>query len=307
VSQAAIETDRLSRQFGRLWALRDVTLTVPPGRVVALLGPNGAGKTTLLRLLLGLLEPTSGTSKVLGAPSRSLPAEVSCRIASIVDGHEPPRWATLKGLMDLQASAAPEFDRDLARHFVVDRGMSPKDRYGALSKGQKRWALTGIALAGNADVLLLDEPADGLDPAAREEFYGRLRDHATEREAAVLVATHIIGDIERVADDVALIDRGGIILSASLEDLRERVREVELPADVAIADLGEGIDVIAGKSDSDGRVVWLRCDKPVDDSLRKRLGDQALIRTVGLESLYLVLTREQTKSRVESPEEVECV
>jgi ABC-2 type transport system ATP-binding protein len=253
------------------------------------LGPNGAGKTTLLKLLAGLIEPTEGGSRLLGAPSRAMPPDICGRIAVMLDGHEPPGWATPHRLIGLQAEASPGFDRGFAETFICARGISAKSRYGTLSKGQKRRTLAGLCLASGADVLLLDEPAEGLDPAARRELYDSIRDRVNENEATVLIATHIIHDIERIADDAAVIREGRLLLHEPLEDLREQVREIALPEGAPPPVFPGGIELIGQKREAGVRFYWARVLNGDMAALGALLSEGADIHTVDLETLYLAL------------------
>ena len=290
MNQLCVETEGLGRRFGNVRALDDLSLTIPAGCVLALLGPNGAGKTTLLRLLMGHLEPTTGRARVLGADARAMPPEVACRIASMGEGHAPPRWATGRNLFDLQRAAADAFDRAEAEQLCRHRAVPLDAHYSALSKGRRRWLLESLVLASRADLLLLDEPADGLDPSARRDLFDRLRDYVNDTGAGAIVATHVIGDVERVADDVALIDHGRLVLHEPLEDLREHVREVELPPSADASVLTEQGQLLGSQDVAGTRLVWIRCGDEGAGGLRKRLGPGAAVRTVTLESLYLALT-----------------
>lgn len=285
----AVKTDHLTRDFGHVRALDGLSIDVPPGHVLALLGPNGAGKTTFLKLVMGLIEPTRGQAWVLGAPARHQPADVCSRIAFVGDGHEPPRWASLKDLEALQAGASPRFDGERFRSLLPDRDLSMRSRFAALSKGQKRWVLAGLAFAAKPDLLLMDEPADGLDPSARLSLYDRLRDHVSDTDASAIVTTHVIGDIERVADDVAIIDRGKLILHAPLEDLREQVRQVELSDGGVMPDLGNSMTLLGSVEWKGAAIVWVRCQGGDDGELRRLVGPAARVRPVGLEDVYLAI------------------
>ena len=239
MDKLVIRTEGLGRDFGRKQAVEDLTLAVEQGKVIALLGPNGAGKTTLLNLVSGRLAPSNGKAWVFAQDSRRLTPDSTSRIAQMTDRSEPHHWATLKDLMNLQKGATPGFDRGFAEHICTKRDLPLKGTYGTLSKGQKRWVLASLALASDAGLLLLDEPADGLDPSARRELYNHVRDYVTRKNATAVVATHIIGDIERIADEVAIINGGHLALHASLEDLREQVKEIELPADTDLEPVAE--------------------------------------------------------------------
>ena len=160
--------------------------------------------------------------------------------------------------------------------------------YGSLSKGQRRWVLTSLALACHPTLVLLDEPADGLDPAARKALYDSVRDHVNAEEATAIVTTHHIADVERIADEVAIIANGTLTLHAPLEDLRDRARLVETPDGTTPADL-DGLVTLLGKAAPNGdRIVMLNRDI-TDDELRRQLGGNAEIRHVGLEELYLAV------------------
>jgi ABC-2 type transport system ATP-binding protein len=305
MNSGAIRVEGLTRDYGRFRALDHVNLTIEPGRVVALLGPNGAGKTTLLRLLMGLLEPTEGRSWLLGGASRALPEAVVSRIGYMGDAEEPPGWATIQGLIDLQAGASAHFDRERMKQLLEAQGLGPGRTYGSLSKGQKKWVRAGLILAAETDVLLMDEPAEGLDPSARRDLYDRLREQASQRDATAVVATHVISDIERIADDVALLDRGRLAVHAALEDLREQVRQVELPAAEPVPPWPKGVDVLGRGCDGDVQFLWVQCPPGTESDLESVLSRQAVVRRVGLETFYLAVTQHGRPAETSHPQ-TEC-
>jgi ABC-2 type transport system ATP-binding protein len=284
-----VQTTDLSRDFGEIRALDHLTLEVPKGMILTLLGPNGAGKTTLLRILMGLLEPTGGEARVLGAPARSQPADVAGRVAYVGDRCEPANWATLAMLEGLQADASRVFDSTLFRDCCKQREFPLRRPYGSLSKGQRRWVLTSLALACRPRLILLDEPADGLDPAARRALYNAIRDHVNQNDATVIVTTHVIADVERIADGVAIIDAGRLILHAPLEDLREHVRQVEIPASNSPPDLSDLASVLGCVQLGTTSIVWIKRNGLDDEEIRSRLGAGVTIRQVDLETLYLAI------------------
>jgi len=289
MSDHTVQTTDLGRDFGDVKALDGLNLALSKGTILTLLGPNGAGKTTVLRILLGLIEPTRGQAFVLKSPSRSQPDDVAGRIAYVGDRCEPANWATPAMLEALQAGASPTFDRGVFRECLKRRDLSLRRPYGSLSKGQRRWILTSLALACRPQLILLDEPADGLDPAARKALYDSIRDHVSSSDATAVVTTHIIGDVERVADEVAIIDAGRLILHAPLEDLREHVRQVEIPASDSPPDLGNLVSVLGCVQLGGTSVVWIKRNGVDDDEIRRRLGTGATIRHVDLETLYLAI------------------
>ena len=300
MSDHAVRTVELRRDFGAVRALDGLSLDVSKGAILTLLGPNGAGKTTLLRILMGLIEPTGGQAFVLGKPARSQPAGVAGRVAYVGDRCEPPTWATPALLEGVQAGASRSFDKALFREFCKRRSISPTRPYGAMSKGQRRWVLTSLALASRPELILLDEPADGLDPAARKALYDALRDHVNECEATAIVTTHIIADVERIADEVAIIDAGRVILHGPLEDLRDRVRQVEMSGGISSPELVDLASVLGGTRLGEMSILWIRRNGVSDEELLGRLGPDATIRHVGLETLYLAIAEHRPAALAES-------
>ncbi len=302
MSEPVVRTIELRRDFGPVRALDALSMEVSNGTILAMLGPNGAGKTTLLRVLMGLIEPTRGQAYVLGSPSRSQPAEVAGRVAYVGDRCEPPAWSTPALLEAVQAGASRSFDKAVFREYCGRWDLPTKRPYGALSKGQRRWVLTSLALACRPQLILLDEPADGLDPAARRALYDALRDHVSECEATAIVTTHVIADVERIADEVAIIDAGRLILHAPLEDLRDNVRQVEIPGG-SPPRLSELASVLGCVQLGATSIVWIKRNGLDDDDIRGRLGAGATIRNVGLETLYLAIAEHRPTVETETEKE----
>jgi ABC-type multidrug transport system ATPase subunit len=147
-----------------------------------------------------------------------------------------------------------------------------------------------LVLAGRPTILLLDEPAEGLDPSSRQDLYDELRDYVTDKDATAIVATHIISDIERIADDAAVIDHGHLITYAELEELREQVREIHMGEMEKVIEFPDGIEILGSKSSGDTRLFWVRCREEERQKLENLLGRKDTMRKVGLETFYLALT-----------------
>ncbi len=218
------------------------------------------------------------------------------------DAEEPPGWATIQGLIDLQADASAHFDRQWMKSFLEVRGLSLGRTYGALSKGQRKWVRAGLILAAGTDVLLMDEPAEGLDPLSRQDLYDRLREHASQRDATAVIATHVISDIERIADDVALLDHGRLVVHAALEDLREQVRQVDLPAGEPAPPWPAGVAVLGRRRDGDVQFIWVQCPPQRETDLEPMLPRHAAVRGVGLETFYLAVTQHSRTAETIPPE-----
>ena len=149
---------------------------------------------------------------------------------------KPPGNTRIQHLLSLSRDVGPKFDSDRARGLLAEKGLAARTHWKAMSKGQQRWTLLVMLLCRGCDVLLLDEPADGLDPEARLQLYQLIRREANEQGVTALVTTHIINDIEKVTDDVCILHQGRLILHESLEDLREQVIAVELDQLVEVPD-----------------------------------------------------------------------
>ena len=305
MSENVIRAENLCRDYGKFRALDNLNMEIPKGRVVALLGPNGAGKTTFIKLLLGLLEPTAGNCFVLDKPGRALPKYAVSKIGYMGDTDEPPRWTTIKQLMEVQTGAAHKFDKDYFVQSITKRELNLNKTYGSLSKGQKKWVRACLILASKPEVLLLDEPAEGLDASARKDLYDKLRDYVTDTDATAMVATHIISDIERVADDVAVINHGRLIIHADLEDLREQVREIQLGSDETLPELGDEIEVLGSKSSDGAKIVWIKCPEKSRGFMEQLLGEKVVMWTVSLETFYLALTEHNSNNTQKQLQEME--
>ena len=286
MNEPHLDVQNLSRSFDGTTVVNDVSLTLEPGTITALLGPNGSGKSTLFKMLAGYLEPESGQSYLFAQNARTMSEDSRWRIATMIDRHDPPNWASPKRLLDLQGEACPTFDRQFAESLLDRVGIHPKKRIGALSKGQRRWVCATLALASKATFILLDEPADGLDPEARRLLYETLRELVNDGERSAIVATHVLADISAVADHIAILREGRLILHEPLETLREQICQVTLPAGRDWTPHDE-VDILAELPNDSANAFVVR--HRLED-FASHFGDRAQIRPVPLDDLYLTLT-----------------
>jgi ABC-2 type transport system ATP-binding protein len=218
-----IQAGALGKRFGRVLALDGLSLEVRAGEVLGFLGPNGAGKTTTLRLLMGYLRPTAGSARVLGLDSWRDSVAIHARTGYLPgDVRLWPRLSTRQiagHLARLRGLSHDQRIADLAKRLDVDL-----DRpVGELSKGNRQKAAVLLALLGDPDLLLLDEPTSGLDPLVQAEFHAILREHV-DAGAAVMLSSHVLSEVERIADRVAIIRSGRLLMTESLAGLREKAR-----------------------------------------------------------------------------------
>lgn len=223
-----IETTNLTRRFGRVEAVQDLNLAVPEGSVTALLGPNGAGKTTTLKLLMNLLRPTAGAAQVLGVDSRRLGEREFAQIGYVSEEQEMPGWMTVRQLLDYWRPFYPTWDRELEAALRAQFALPEDRKLAHLSRGMRMKAALVSSLAYRPRLLVLDEPFSGLDPLVREEFSRGVLEASVPGECAVLISSHDIEDVERLADRVAMLEDGRLQLLEATESLLSRFRRVEV-------------------------------------------------------------------------------
>ena len=218
---ARIEINNLTKNFGDLTALDDVTVSLEQGQIVGLLGPNGSGKTTLIKILNGLLQPTSGSVTINGsAPG----VETKKVVAYLPDRNALPDYMTASQLMDIYEDFFEDFDRMKAEAMVDDLGINRKQTMKKMSKGTKEKLQLCLVMARQAEVYLLDEPIGGVDPATRDYILRTIISNYNEN-AVVLISTHLIADVESVLDDVVFIKEGRVVLHKAADVIREEKGE----------------------------------------------------------------------------------
>ncbi|MDO4533300.1 MAG: ABC transporter ATP-binding protein [Coriobacteriia bacterium] len=231
-----IRVNGLVKEFGDIRALDALDLHVPAGAVYGLVGPNGAGKTTALQHIAGVYRPTAGEVLVNGQPVYENP-QVKATIAYIPTDFFFYQQARVQDMCDLHAALFPRFDRQrfgrLAAAFALDKTRAVR----SLSKGMQKQLAFWLALSERPDVLLLDEPLDGLDPAARRQVLSVVMDEVAERGMTVLVSSHNLRELTDVCDHVGIVDAGRMRLERSLEELQDNF----VKAQVAFADEGQAL------------------------------------------------------------------
>src|SRR6195256_5536231 len=218
-AEYAVRAHGLGKRYGKAWALRDCTLALPSGRVIALVGPNGAGKTTLLRLSVGLLAPTAGSVEVFGeSPATNTPQALS-RVGFLAQDHPLYRHFTVADLLHFGRSCNVRFDQSLAERRLSQLDIPLGSRAGALSGGQQAQVALVLALAKRPDLLVLDEPLSSLDPVARREFQQTLMGAVAADGVTVLFSSHVVHELERVCDYLVVLNHGRVALAGDIETL----------------------------------------------------------------------------------------
>lgn len=225
----AIEFSGVSKSFGRgaeaTLAVDHLALAVPEGSVFGLLGANGAGKTTSIRMMVGHLRPDAGTIRVLGHDPTEQNEPLRQRIAYISENMQLPPWMTIPEAARFCAAMYPAWNHERVGLLADRFHLSLKKRYDEFSKGQRRAMCILLCLCRETQLLILDEPASGLDTVARRDFLSTMLEFVCDGTRTVLFSSHILGDIERVVDRVAIMKSGRLLLSGSLDELKEDVKK----------------------------------------------------------------------------------
>jgi ABC-2 type transport system ATP-binding protein len=216
-----VEVSMLSRRFAQKSALEGVSLSVANGTVHGLVGENGAGKTTLIRHLLGLLRAESGTVRVFGLDPVADPVGVLSRVGYLSEENDLPGWMRVDELLRYTRAFHPRWDDALAGELTRSFLLDPRARIRDLSKGQKARAGLVVALAHRPELLVLDEPSSGLDPLVRRDILEAVIGTTAVEGRTVLFSSHLLDEVERVADHVTMIREGRIVLDAPLAAIRE--------------------------------------------------------------------------------------
>jgi ABC-2 type transport system ATP-binding protein len=220
-AEPVISVSDLTRRFGARAALSSITLVIPRGGVYGLVGANGAGKTTLIRHILGLLRAEEGSVRVFGRDPVADPVGVLSRIGYLSEENDLPGWMRVGELMRYTRAFHPGWDDAWAGQLQAMFGLDSEAKIKTLSKGQKARAGLVVALAYRPELLVLDEPSSGLDPIVRRDILGAVLRTIADEGRTVLFSSHLLEEVEQVADHVTMIRQGKIVVSAPLREVKD--------------------------------------------------------------------------------------
>lgn len=286
-----IDTTDVWKRYGDVEALCGLTLRVPAGSIFGFLGRNGAGKTTTIKILLGMARPTSGTARVFGiaCDAGDAAVEIRRRTGFVSDDKDLYDYMTVGEIVRFTAGFYPRWRRDLEERYVRAFELPLDRKVKALSRGTRTKVALALALCRGADLLVLDEPTSGLDPAASEQVLQALVAHAAGEGTTVLFSSHQIADVDQIADHVAVIDRGRIVVSGALDDLREQYRRVQIVFDGAAPLVTLRAGGIA-RVERQGRVMTVLCTSGADAVVAevRALGPMSVdVAPVSLKEIFL--------------------
>jgi ABC-2 type transport system ATP-binding protein len=289
-----IEASGLGRRYGSTWALRDCTVAIPAGHVAALVGPNGAGKTTLLNLAAGLAAPSAGGVTVLGGRPAGSPMALD-GIAFVAQDAPMYKNLSARDMLHLTRNLNRRFDQRYAEDRLGELGIPLKRKAGKLSGGQQSQLALTLALARRPRLLVLDEPMAMLDPVARHDFMASVMTAMVADGVSVVLSSHVLAELERVADYLILMSRGRVQLAGEVDDLLASHRLLTGPA--AEADrYAERLSVVHARSGEAQAHLLVRstADDPVAPGWEAH--------PVGLEELALAYLREPAAAALPGPD-----
>jgi len=291
MSETVLRARALAKGFGEKQVLAGVSWDVPQGSVVGLLGRNGAGKTTLLKLLLGLLKADGGEMKTLGEDPWHLSAEAKSRLGYVPQEYRPYPWMTVREVLDYTGAFYPRWSRRLIDALLERWSLDPADAAGTLSPGQRQKLGLLAALGHEPGLLVLDEPAASLDPAARRAFLELVLDVVSDGEHTVVISTHIVSDLERVADRISILRGGSIVYDDELDALKDRVKRLRVVAASPLpADLGVPGTLRAEVNGGEAVLSVLSVNGGVARDLEERFDATVQVQDLNLEDIFVEMS-----------------
>ncbi|HEY7097623.1 MAG TPA: ABC transporter ATP-binding protein [Terriglobales bacterium] len=285
---ACIEARHLRKAFGTTLALDNVDLNVEEGRILGLVGPNGAGKTTALNAVLGLI-PYEGELRVLGRNPWTERERLMRDVSFIADVAVLPRWIRVSQVLDYVGGVHPRFDRGKAEGFLAKTNIRPTSKVRELSKGMVTQLHLAIVMAIDAKLLVLDEPTLGLDILFRKQFYDSLLNDYFDRTRTIVIATHLVDEVQHVLTDIMFIDRGHIVFNSTMEDFESRYVEVIVNP--------ERVTAARAFHPMHERQVIGRSILLFDKADRQQLSELGEIRTPSIADLFVAVMSNQTSAQ----------
>ncbi len=287
----AISIQTLTKRYGGHVALDDVSFEVSEGSVCGLLGQNGAGKTTTIRTMLDLLRPTAGRVEVLGLDSVRDSVEIRRRVGYLAEEPGGYPWMTVDEIIRFNSRFFPGWDDQLSAR-LLDRLALPRDRrLRDLSRGMRAKVTLVMAMAQRPDLLLLDDPTSGLDPIARREFLEAMIENVQSDGGTVLFSTHLVHEMERIADEVAMLHRGRLLLRGSVEGLKASHRRIRAIFRGPVAELRAPGLVRVEQLGHHALFVTDRFDDELPAALASAGFDQVEVMDMDLEEIFIETVR----------------
>jgi ABC-2 type transport system ATP-binding protein len=280
----------ICKRFEDTSVLNGVSLTIPQGAVLGLIGRNGAGKTTLIRILLGLLMPDSGDATVLGEPALQMTDRAKIRLGYVPQQPEALAWMRVGDMLDFISSFYPKWDRDYVSESLSLWNIPPKRPLAKLSPGERQRIALIRALAVRPELLVLDEPAAALDPAARRDLLRQIAMRSGESGTTVVFSSHIVSDLERVASQVILLHQGRALIDAPMDDLKESYARLLISPDAAADHIDKLPGELTRRRRADGSLAIIAAHAPNEPWPGTARVAGSRVEILDLEDLFIEVT-----------------
>ena len=264
----AIQTEGLTKIFGKQMAVNNLNMEVKIGSVYGFLGPNGAGKTTTIKMLLGLIRSSFGTSSLLGCNSTKLSPQLKQKIGYVAENQRMYLWMRVSEIIRYTAPLYPTWDKNYCNELITKLELPMDKKIGELSKGMKIKLALLLAISYKPNLLILDDPSSRLDPVARHEILENIISIIDEGNRTVFFSSHLLDEVERVADDIGIIDRGKLKISMSLQALKSSVKKVRMIFDNQIPEILDIKGILSRKRQ--GRELSITIEN-FDDGILEKL------------------------------------
>jgi ABC-2 type transport system ATP-binding protein len=292
MNSPTIHAEHLSKAFGDKQVLRDLSFNVMPGDVIGVLGKNGAGKTTLLEIMLGFTPATSGEINVFGHPSRRMPGAVKKRVGFVPQQDELLDSLVVADQISLIASFYPNWNEDLVAELCAAWNINIAARIKTMSVGERQKLSILLAFGQRADLLVLDEPVASLDPLARRQFLEQLVKLSTDERRAVIFSSHIVSDIERLANRIWILKEGQLNWQGDLDTLKESIVRLHLHGAAGLPERVEIPGLLSWRRLDTGALAIVRdWTEQAQQALQQQLNCSIRVEPLGLEEIFLELHR----------------
>jgi ABC-2 type transport system ATP-binding protein len=291
MNEPAVHAARLSKSFGAKRVIDDLSFEVAPGDVIGVLGKNGAGKTTLLELMLGFTPPSAGGVQIFGHPSVAMPGEVKVRVGFVPQQDELLEQLSVAEQLRVIAAFYPRWDSGLIERLCQEWGVDPRARIKNMSVGERQKLSILLAFGHKPDLLVLDEPVASLDPMARRQFLEQLVDATAGGDRAIVFSSHIVSDIERLANRIWILKDGRLDWQGDLDSLKESIVRLHVRGDGAVIATLAVPGSLSLRREGNFATAVVRDWTPDRQLALERQGAAAEVEALGLEEIFLELHR----------------